>query len=251
METISPLPSPCLLLTATIRVREDIRMTVRSDINTRLSDYKEAFEKWARDPAVASIVFVENSGIDLSPFQEIARRFPDKNVEFLSFECPPFDGLRGGKSYGEIMCFEHCLAHSSLLNASATFLKVTGRFYVANVGPLMDFVSQKESPNAVCNFYRNLTWADSRVFGGSLDLLRRYLCPMKHLIDENNDMGMEQLLARAIHQLMGDGGTWSPTPEALQIEGVSGTLGTTWTPGLLNKFKQTIRHTILLNIMAR
>lgn len=248
LHSISP---PCLLLTATVQVREDIRLTARRDTGTRLNDYKQAFEQWVANPKVSSIVFVENSGFDLSAFEAIARNAPEKRVEFISFECPPFDGGVGGKSYGEMLCIERCLQDSQLLKAAPSFLKVTGRYYVANINSLIDFIAAHPEYTAVCNFFRNLTWGDSRVFGGSLDLLSRYLYPMRGLIDENADLGIEQVLARAIHQVMADGGKWTSTPETLQIHGVSGTLGNSWTPGALERFKQKIRHRVLSNLLAR
>ena len=160
------------MLTATIQVRADIRMTARRDTGTRLDDYKAAFRKWLAHPKVSSLLFVENSGYDLSEFEAIAREASHKRVEFISFECPPFNGAVGGKSYGEMVCFERCLAASVLLNASPRFLKVTGRYYVANADRLIDFIATKPEYDVICNLYRNLTWGDSRVFGGSIEFLR-------------------------------------------------------------------------------
>lgn len=243
-------PPTCLLLTATIQVREDIRASVRRDAAVRLEDYKGAFRKWLSHPEVETVVFAENSGYDLAAFSSIAREFPSKRVELLSFECPPFDGGNGGKSYGEMLIFEHCLAHSELLRVSPRFLKATGRFYLANCGSLFALLRRREL-DAVCNFYRDLTWADSRVFGGSSRLLSDFLLPLRDQIDENRERGIEQLLARAVHTLLGQGGSWSPTPEPLQIEGVSGTVGKVWTQGRFARSKARLRHRLLLNLLAR
>lgn len=239
---------PPLMLTATIQVRTDIRATPRRDIDTRLNDYKTSLRRWLSNPVVTSVVFVENSGFDLSDLEAIARVFPSKQVEFLSFDCPLFNGARGGKSLGEMLCFEHCLAKSEVLKSASSFLKVTGRYYVPNAQSLMRFLTDRPNVDIVCNLFRNLTWGDSRVFGASNLFLQDYLLPMRELIDEAADLGIEQVLARAIHQLMANGGKWSAPPEWLEVQGISGTLGE---PYKMNRFTQGLRHRILQNILAR
>ena len=75
--------STCLLLTATITVKEDVVFTARKDTNARLNDYKRALNLWLAHPATKSLVLVENSGSDLSELREIANQTPQKNVEFF------------------------------------------------------------------------------------------------------------------------------------------------------------------------
>jgi hypothetical protein len=239
---------PPLLLTATIQVRTDIRATPRRDTDIRLNDYKTSLEKWLRNPAVTSVVFVENSGFDLSDLESIARAFPSKHVEFLSFNCPTFNGTQGGKSFGEMLCFEHCLAKSELLKSASNFLKVTGRYYVPNAHSLMRVLADRPEVDVFCNLFRNLTWGDSRVFGATNAFIQDYLLPMRDLIDEEADLGIEQVLARAVHQLMANGGKWSTTPEWLEVQGISGTLGQAYK---VNRFRQGLRHKLLQNILAR
>ena len=239
---------PPLMLTATIQVRTDIRMTSRRDTGIRLNDYKTSLRRWLGNPAVKSIVFVENSGFDLSDLEAIARSFPGKQAEFLSFNCPTFNGAIGGKSLGELLCFEHCLAKSEILKSAPRFLKVTGRYYIPNAQSLMVFLANRPDLDVVCNLYRNLTWGDSRVFGATNAFIQDYLLPMRDLIDEEADLGIEQVLARAVHQLMAKGGKWSATPEWLEVQGISGTLGKAYK---VNRFRQGLRHRLLQNILAR
>jgi hypothetical protein len=239
---------PPLMLTATIQVRTDIRSTPRRDTGVRLNDYKISLRQWLGDSAVTSVVFVENSGFDLSNLEDIARSFPTKHVEFLSFNCPTFNGALGGKSLGEMLCFEYCLAKSEVLKSASRFLKVTGRYYVPNVQSLLTLLADRPELDVVCNLYRNLTWGDSRVFGATNAFLQDYLLPMRDLIDEGADLGIEQVLARAVHQLMAKGGKWSATPEWLEVQGISGTLGEAYK---VNRFRQGLRHRLLQNILAR
>jgi hypothetical protein len=242
-----PISLP-LILTATIQVRTDIRATPRRDIDSRLNDYKTSLGRWLGNPAVMSVVFVENSGFDLSSLKAIARAVPTKQVEFLSFDCPTFNGARGGKSFGEMLCFEFCLAHSELLKSATNFLKATGRYYVPNAQSLMRFLADRPDVDVVCDMFRNLTWGDTRVFGATKTFLQDYLLPRRDLIDEVADLGIEQVMARAVHQLMADGGKWSAPPEWLEVHGISGTLGDAYK---VNRFTQGLRHKLLQNILAR
>jgi hypothetical protein len=239
---------PPLMLTATIQIRTDIRATSRRDIDIRLDDYKTSLGRWLRNPAVTSVVFVENSGFDLSDLEGIARAFPSKHVEFLSFDCPVFNGARGGKSLGEMLCFEYFLAKSEVLKSASSFLKVTGRYYVPNAESLLRLLADQPDVDVSCNLFRNLTWGDSRVFGATKAFLQDYLLPRRDLIDELADLGIEQVLARAVHQLMADGGKWSAPPEWLEVQGISGTLGEAYK---VNRFTQGLRHRLLQNILAR
>lgn len=238
------LSVPCLILTATVQVSSDLCFTIRKDPSVRLADYKAAFAKWVHNPHVTAIVFVENSGFDLSEFRTIAKGARQKQIEFLSFKCPPFHGSLG-KGYGEMLCLEECLNHSELVNAADRFLKVSGRYYLSNADVLLKFIAEKDGSDVICNFKHHLTWADSRAFGGTVEFLRKYLCPMKDVVNDTLKSEFEHVLARAVHRLMADSGRWSMTPEALRIEGVSATHGRNWAHSPLGRLKQTVKHELI------
>jgi hypothetical protein len=238
----------CLFLTATVVVQPDMCMTVRRDTSTRLADYLSAFKKWMVDPDVHYIVFVENTGYDLTVFRRMAETFPEKQVEFLSFVCPPFDGSLG-KGYGEMLCLEHALQHSRLLHACSGFLKVTGRYYVRNAGSLLRFIANRSEFSAVCNFKQHLIWVDSRAFGGRVQFLRDYFVPMRHLINDSANSTFEHVLARAVHRVLSDRGRWSMTPQALEIEGISGSENVVWTGTTTKNLRQQIKHKLLARLL--
>jgi hypothetical protein len=235
----------CLILTATVQVQDNMSFVVRRDAATRLEDYKSAFRLWIRNPAVSSILFVENSGFDLSEFRKIANEVGDKQVEFLSFQCPPFDGALG-KGYGEMFCLEHCLAHSEILSKSPRFLKVTGRYYLANAATVMQQLGLRKEIDVMCNLEKNLKWADSRAFGGTVDFLRSFFSPMREEINDSKGSAFENVLARACHRLMANNGQWAPLPEALQIHGISGSIGDVFTPTACRRLKDKIKHALYL-----
>jgi hypothetical protein len=237
MNPVEKTCTPCVILTATVEVK-DTSFTLRTDTATRLNDYKQAFLKWVHTPSVKSLVLVENSGFDLAEFQRIADSIPHKKIELLSFTCPPFDG-RLGKGYGESFCLEYASQHSKLLTASNYYLKATGRYYLRNAHSFLDFIAQNPDVDVVCNLTKNLTWADSRVFGGKTKFLEQYLYPLRESINDSADVYIEHVLARAIHTQIGDCGRWELPPELPEIEGISATINTSYR---VNPFRALARR---------
>jgi hypothetical protein len=241
--------SACLLLTATIKVKEDIVFTTRKDTNTRLNDYKQALTLWLAHPDVKSLVLVENSGTDISELREIANQTPEKNVEFLSFKIPEFDGSLG-KGYGEMSCLQYAIEHSQLLARSSQFVKVTGRYFLVNATDFLHFAHSRRDAEIICDMMLNLTWADSRVFAGTTDFLRNYLFPLRDELNDSQGSNFEHVLARAVHACMANCGTWAEPPFPLEVQGVSGSQDRGWQMSLKDKFKLRIRHYLFARFLA-
>jgi hypothetical protein len=241
--------STCLLLTATIKVKEDVVFTSRKDINTRLNDYKQALIRWLTHPDTKSLVLVENSGADLSELREIANRTPEKNVEFLSFTAPEFDGSLG-KGYGEMICLQYAIEHSQLLARSPRFVKVTGRYFLANAVDFLQFVESRRDAEVICDMLLNLTWADSRVFAATPDFLRNYFFPLKDELNDSQGSNFEHVLARAVHACMANRGVWAEPPFPLEVLGVSGSQDRGWQMSLKEKFALRVRHKLFTRFLA-
>lgn len=223
--------------------------TVRRDTDTRYQDYKQAFTQWVHTPGDFPLIFVENSGFDLSELKAISDAAAKRKVEFLSFQCPPFDGSLG-KGYGEMICLDYCLDHSEILRSRSRFLKVTGRYFLSNAARLLHAVESRPDADVICNLLDDLTWADSRAFGGSTSFLRDHLCAMRHLVNDSEGRAFENVLARAMHRVMSDGGKWALLPEPPQLTGVSGSLGRAWGRTPLQELKQQVRFKLFAYLLA-
>jgi len=241
--------STCLLLTATIKVKEDVVFTARKDTNTRINDYKQALTRWLAHPDAKSIVLVENSGSDLSELREIARKTPGKNVEFLSFTPPAFDGSLG-KGYGEMICLEYAIEHSQLLARSQRLVKVTGRYYLANATEFLHFAERRRDAEIICDLLLNLTWADSRIFVATPGFLRNYLLPLRDQVNDSQGSNFEHVLARAVHACMANRGVWAEPPFPLEIQGVSGSQDRGWQMSRKEKFGLRIRHRLFARFLG-
>ena len=65
----------CLLVTATVDPK-GMKFLVRNDVNVRLNDYKKTFLNILNNYKINKIIFIENSGFNISIFKEIAKKYP-------------------------------------------------------------------------------------------------------------------------------------------------------------------------------
>ena len=74
---------PCLILGCTIDPN-GMKFLVRNSVELRLEDYKKSFNKWIACSHVKKLIFVENSGYDLTYFKEKTKSVINIEIEFLS-----------------------------------------------------------------------------------------------------------------------------------------------------------------------
>ena len=146
----SPMDSPAapaaprflLVMTATIAPPPNAQVK-RSSPQVRLEDYKRALRFWLRYPHAAAerILFLENSGADLSELRAIAETENPlrREVEFLSL---PVREIPSGTNYGfaEMQMLDEGLALSKLRHNTTHMIKVTGRLTFPALGKALDCV---------------------------------------------------------------------------------------------------------------
>ena len=151
----SPMDSPptpaapryLLVMTATIAPSANAQVK-RSSPQVRLEDYKRALRFWLSypHPAAERILFLENSGADLSDLRAIAEtENPQRRqVEFLSL---PVHEIPPGTNYGytEMQSLDHGLALSKLRPATTHMIKVTGRLTFPALAKALDRVAGSSS----------------------------------------------------------------------------------------------------------
>jgi len=147
----SPMDSPdtpaapryLLVMTATIAPPANAQVK-RSSPQVRLEDYKRALRFWLRysHAAAERILFLENSGADLSELRAIAETENPRRreVEFLSL---PVQKIPSGTNYGytEMQTLDEGLALSKLRRDTTHMIKVTGRLTFPALGKALDRVA--------------------------------------------------------------------------------------------------------------
>lgn len=133
----------CLLMTGTIVPPSDAPVLERVDPDARIGDYRRALAfniEQLEAGAIDRIVFTENSGYGMAPFEEMtAKSRKAEAIELLSY-----DGMSGTKGISRF-CGETRLMHWSLENSQLIrqlsdddrIWKVTGRYLVKNLKPIV------------------------------------------------------------------------------------------------------------------
>ena len=202
-----------LLLTGTINV-QNISFMKRNDYETRKNDYERSLNKWLKIKDL-KIVFVENSNFKLDEFN--LKVLNNANFEYLTFNGQNFPRHKG-KGYGEIRAMEYAIKNSKLINNSSHIVKCNGRYFFKGIKKLVNL-----DYDLVCNFKKDLKYADSRVFYFNKIFFEKYFIKYKDLMDDSKLLLFETNLAKAAHLLLSDDGKWKYIPFPLIIEGFSGT----------------------------
>ncbi len=164
-----------LVMTATVTPPADAVALARRDPLVRTRDYCDALEYYLALPSaeVDRIVFIENSGSDLTPFQQIVDRAkPDKRVELIGCNLNDFPS-HYGRAYGEFRLLDHGLSVSRLIGADDFFWKVTGRLRVLNFPQLIRTAPRDYA--LYCDL-RDVPWVGERLGGNQWMDMRLYSC---------------------------------------------------------------------------
>ena len=223
---------------------------LRSDPEIRRVDYLKSIKCWASNDAVKKIIFCENSGADLSDIEVILQE-SGKSYELLTFQGQSFDPKKG-KGYGEMEIIKHAFQNSQLIHQHSNIIKVTGRYYVSNIG---SFIDKLPKADVIADWKHNLTWTDSRVYCATHSFYQKYFLPLHELLDDSTGMSFEAGLSRAIHHAMYEGGVYAMLPLALKFEGYPGSssFGSNYSfpEGRLNFLKREIFRRIKSAVISR
>ncbi|MGZ8983190.1 MAG: hypothetical protein ACXW11_04465 [Methylotenera sp.] len=155
-----------LLLTSTIKPKSNQPQLKLTNYLDRLEDYKAAltfYSKLLEIGAIDNIIYVDNSGFDLSCHSEI---FTNKNIEWISFYDLDYPSAYH-RGYGESRLVDYAFRQSKILNqldASDKVWRITGRYIIKNLDEIIRF-----TPNDF-DFYCNLRgeWIDMELLAWSL-----------------------------------------------------------------------------------
>jgi hypothetical protein len=236
MDPYSPDAAPryLLVMTATIVPAPNAQVK-RVSPQIRLEDYKRALRFWLRYPhaAAARILFLENSGADLSELRGIAEQENPlgREIEFLSLpvrEIPP----GGNYGYSEMQMLDEGLALSRLRPATTHMIKTTGRLTFPALGRALDRIELK-ARSASANLELMI---DCRKLGfprrGADARVQLFVCSHgfydRVLRGANREMGaagarlLEQLIFRKVIPFLGQPGCYLRFPSNIDPVGYFG-----------------------------
>ncbi|MBA7510287.1 hypothetical protein ES705_02263 [subsurface metagenome] len=213
----------CILLTATINPKNVI-FVKRNDPIIRENDYIDSLKKWIEKTSY-SIVFCENSGYNIDQIIRIAEMYKLREIEILQFNGQNFPA-EFGKGYGELLIIKYALQHSNLIKDSDYIIKISGRYFIKNIGKIARGLSYNKDIYIMADLRRNLTWADCRVFAFKPSFFFDYLSKFQGLVNDSNGFYLEHAVVRAVLRAISDGHKWLPLPSKPIVVGYSGTSDT-------------------------
>lgn len=182
-----------LLLTGTVRPQVP---GSNFSVEERMEMYRSTLQFYAEKIGrTYPLVMVENSDIDLTPWQE---EFKDSlRLEILQFTPPHLQNGTGedygfdnpkGKGYNEYLMIKLALERSETLRGCTHFLKLTGRYPMLNIREMLGEMESRGKDKAMMfdvkefKLYEKLRgtpygtrWGDSRFFLMSVDFYRKNL----------------------------------------------------------------------------
>jgi len=194
-------------MTATIDTRGMAELSV-SDTTERERQYLETFAFYLESGWSNKIVFIENSGYNLTKFYECTHKYPKVKTELISCNMNDFP-RELGKSYGEMLLLDYVFDHSKLVASNDRFIKVTGRFPFLNLDKLLReaerrlpwvlFCDTKDHP--IYDWLRN-GWnghaADTRFFVVTKDFYRKHFYGAYKQLNDSEGLLVEGLFFRVI-----------------------------------------------------
>lgn len=208
-----------LLLTACINP-DGMPFTCLTDVEVRKKQYIEAVDFYLKN-TTGKIVFVENSGTDISSlFENFQHR-----IEFLCFDSNLYFDKRKGKGYGEALILEYAMTKSEFITDDTLIVKLTGRLQLVNINRLIRYVDRvRASENFVCIVSPKNNSVDSRCFVCNKCYLKNIFLKDKFHINDSEGYYFEHLLFDSLRQNR-EKIRIHKIPFFLFWKGVSGSLG--------------------------
>jgi hypothetical protein len=220
-------PRYLLVMTATIipAANSGVR---RADPQLRLEDYKRALRYWLNypHPAAERILFLENSGADLSQLRDLAAQENPRGreVEFLSLPVHP---IPEGKNYGynEMAMLDEGLAQCRLRQTTTHMIKTTGRLTFPALGRALDLLGRAPELMVDCRklgFPRKGCDASVQLFACSHGFYDRVLRDSREEMNSTDVRLLEHLIFRKVIAFKGQPGIHLRFPCNIDPVGYSG-----------------------------
>ncbi|RWU07565.1 hypothetical protein [Pedobacter chitinilyticus] len=194
------------------------------------------------------VVFVENSGVDLS--DEFKGSLHKDRLEVITFFGNSFD-RRLGKGYGEMLILKHAFENSTFIKKSVSIFKITGRYKLLNFKSILRSY-QEHHCNIMVDLPRQLKYSDSRVFIADKIFFTKFLFPTAGMIDDSAGYYFEHALSRAVLlSIIEEKYKYLPFKYYPRLKGESGTDGLNYDYSFSYWVPQNIKQIIQFKLFSR
>lgn len=212
--------SPPILLTSSV-IAMDSSVLLR-DQNLRIFHTLESIKKWSAIAPDCRFVICDGSGFDFSSLMQ--EKFPNLQIECLTFLNNADLIKKRGKGFGEGEIIRYALDHSNYLRQSTWFAKCTAKLWVDNFEQCISewngrFLCKAFFANVFSQKNTSLEYIDTRFYLADISFYNKYLS-RAHLdlemsngdsiedkfLDVVNSEGLKKILFRSPPVISGVGG---------------------------------------------
>lgn len=231
---------PLILLTGCINPM-GMSFTKLQNPEVRRKQYIEAI-KFYLTTTNNNIVFVENSGIDISgEFKEL-----DTRLEIHTFSNNDYN-KNLGKGYGEMIILDYAFKNSTLLQSASSICKITGRYKILNiVGILQSY--HDANCEIMADLPKRLTYGDSRIFIAEKAFFLNFLLPSVDLVDDSKGIYFEHVLCRCVLYALMEKYSYLPLKYKPRIVGQSGTDATNYDHSYWNWRWKNVKKIVMFHL---
>ncbi|MES2458559.1 MAG: hypothetical protein V4594_23600 [Bacteroidota bacterium] len=237
-----PLPKgkPLILLTGCINPM-GMTFTKLQNPEVRREQYIEAI-KFYLTTTDNNIVFVENSGVDISEeFKEL-----NKRLEIHTFKNNSYNKDLG-KGYGEMIILDYAFKNSTLVQSTSSICKITGRYRILNIVPILQSYNDADC-EIMADLPKRLTYGDSRIFIAEKAFFLNFLLPSANLINDSKGVYFEHVLCRCVLYSLMEKHAYLPLKYKPRIIGQSGTDATSYDHSYWNWLWKNVKKKIMFRL---
>jgi hypothetical protein len=243
MKKIGVLPpelKPLILLTGCINPM-GMAFTKLQNPEVRREQYIEAI-KFYLTMTDNNVVFVENSGVDISgEFEGLNTR-----LEIHTFSSNNYDkGL--GKGYGEMIILNYAFKNSTLLQSASSICKITGRYKILNIVSILRSYSDADC-EIMADLPKRLTYGDSRIFIAEKAFFLNFLLPSVDLVNDSKGFYFEHVLCKCVLYALMEKCSYLPLKYKPRIVGQSGTDAKNYDHSYWNWLCKNVKKIILFHL---
>lgn len=233
---VDVIPKVVILLTGCINPM-GMSFTKLQDPVIRKRQYIDAIKFYLTNTE-NDIVFVENTGVDLSD------QFIDQKnrLEVITFLGNNYNKLLG-KGYGEMLILKHAFEFSQFIKKHTSICKITGRYKILNIKSILRSYSESNC-NVMVDLPKQLRYGDSRIFIAEKFFFLDYLFKRIELINDSNGVYFEHILNNAVLKFIMENHSWLPLKFIPRIVAQSGTDSLHYDHSFFKWFPANIRKVI-------
>ncbi|MGI4021469.1 MAG: hypothetical protein ACRYFA_08170 [Janthinobacterium lividum] len=223
-------------------------LTLLQNPQLRYKQYVDAINFYLAETN-KKILFVENSGIDLS--SNFIDYIKDGRLEILAFNGNDYD-RKLGKGYGEMLIIEYATKNSMFFMNSDFVIKITGRLKILNIKAILkQWDNIIPTTSIFVNLQKSLAYADSRCWAASKDFYVDFLLKYKSSVDDSINFHFENALTKATHLAISKDYKFSFLNTLPRYSGISGTKNEKYENSFIYWFPLYIKHKVRLNVTKK